>query len=113
MTSVPPVPQWSPPRSSPAPTFPPPGAAARRRRPGRALFWTALALLLGGVALFVAGVGGIVSELSLPDSYPVVDVPGTRQLELSAGATYTLYVETPAGRRRRHDPRGGGDRPVG
>ena len=65
------------------------------------------------VVLFVAGVGGIVSELSLPDSYPVVDVPGTRQIELSAGATYTLYVETPSGVGGAADPRGGGDRPVG
>jgi hypothetical protein len=96
MTSVPPIPEWSPPRSTPGPTFPPPGATARTRPRGRALFWTALGLLLGGVVLLVLGLGGVMTEISLPDSYPVVDVPGTRQIELSAGATYTLYLETPS-----------------
>jgi hypothetical protein len=97
MTSVPAIPQWSPPSSSPAPSIPPPGAADRRPgRRGRALLWAALALLAGGVVLLLVGLGGIVSEVSLPDGYPVVAVPGTRQIQLSAGATYTLYVEAPA-----------------
>jgi hypothetical protein len=96
MTSVPPIPQWAPPPSSPVPSIPPPGAVSRPGRRGRALFWIALALMVAGMVLLVAGVGGVVSEVSLPDSYPVVDVPGTRQVHLSAGATYTLYVEVPA-----------------
>ena len=65
-------------------------------RRGRGLFWTALGLLIGGAVLLVLGFGGLVTDTSLPMDYPVVEVPGTRQVELSAGATYTIYVETPA-----------------
>lgn len=126
MTTLPPDPalgpRWDPPQgappgtpSSPPPTSPPPGygipawpvearpgpvaspVAAPTRRRGRALFWTALSLLVVGAVLLLGAFGGMVANLDMAENRTGVDVPGARSVTLEAGRRYTLYVVRPSG----------------